>query len=238
MTLPYTRALHPDDYAELEPHVTRLRDFQRKLATLGVPYRKDHEHRDWEYASLLKVLDDLHATGDIQIHDAGSGGSYFPLALKEYGYRNVSVSDSMAYGSIEQNLIEQCLALGITIPMHAVPVENLTRLGQDLFDVTCCVSTIEHVDAGLFLIALENLINVTKPGGLIYLTSDYFRDLAQANQSPYRAIQHTCFTAALVARLPEMADTPIEFVGGMDTTYRGDFVHNYSFITMVLRRLA
>lgn len=236
MMLPaFTKALHPDDYQSpfIRPHFDKLREFQREIDKKGCPKRKDHEHRDWEYASLLAMMEALHLPKSTTIHDTGSGGSFMPLYLASEGY-SVSVSDSMAYGDIEPMLQEQCIKLGLSIPMHKAAVEELTAEKHGQYDLTICVSTIEHVGAELFDEALRGLVRITKPGGLIYLTSDYFQNEEQGEKSPFRSIQHTLFTETLVLDIPSRI--PVNFVGGTDLTYMGDFVWNYSFVRMLLRK--
>lgn len=242
---PYSRALHPDDYQDpwLAPHVEKLAAFERKCSTLGVGYRKDHQHRAWEYANLLAILQDLEIPHDSYVHDSGSGNSYLPLYLKsELGFEHVSVSDSMAYGDIEAQLIDQCLKLGIEIPLYRSSVERLNVEAVDApFDVTICVSTIEHVDPSQYLNALRALIRITKPGGLIYLTSDYFQSVEQADRSIFRGIQHNLFTPEYTNTFidtlrTESARPPVRFIGGTDFTYRGDHVNTYSFVSLVLQK--
>jgi hypothetical protein len=200
--------------------------------------RVDHSHRFWEYANVVLQLRELGVSLDSHIHDAGSGGSFLPLFLKVCkGYRQVSVSDSMAYGDYTPHLIDQCRHLGIEIPLYVAPVERLLSVtGGQAFDVTLCISTIEHVASELFLDALRELALVTKPGGYVMITSDFFSDLEAAELSPFKTIQHTKFTPTLASKIPELSEDLLEFVGEQGFSYRGDFVNNYSFVNMCLRR--
>jgi len=104
----------------------------------------------------------------------------------------------------------------------------------DKFDVTLCISSVEHVhdhDA-----AFREMVRITKPGGYVMITSDYFRDLEHFEQSVSRHLQVTPYRPDYVATLPERFG--LEFVGETDFGYRGDFVHNYSFVNLCMRKRA
>lgn len=235
----YNRALHPDDYDQLQPWTAQVLAFESRLRTHGIPFRKDHEHRTWEYANVLQQLEDLGPRRDpngppIYVLDTGAGGSSLAPLLAERGYR-VIVSDSMAYGDIvDPFIVPQCRALNLHIPVLNEPVEAMPTITDGLIDVTLCISVIEHVGEEVFEQGLRELARVTKPGGLIFITSDFFENRQQADDSPFRSIQHTIFTPEFAALLPQLMGA--EFVGPYDFRYRGDYVHNYSFVNFCLRK--
>lgn len=237
-TLPLNRALHPDDYAheDLQPFVMEVLAFEGRLQRLGAPYRKDHAHRVWEYANVLRQLAVFGYDPGSKVLDTGSGGSYLPPLLATKGY-DVTVSDSMAYGDCTEWVYRQCVALGITLPIVAEPVEALASVPEESFDVALCISTIEHVDRSRYEDAWRELARVTKQHGLLMVTSDYFRDLAAWEASPYRQIQHTAFTEAEIEEFRAAFPT-LEFIGGTDFSYRGDHVNNYSFVNFCLIKRA
>lgn len=229
----YNRSLHVDDYNDLARWVNRLKEFEHHLLHNKIPYRKDHEHREWEYASVLQQLDELHIQLGDRILDTGSGGSYLPIYLAKAGYR-VQVSDSMAYGDIvEYFLIPQCLSLGLEVPVRPDPVESLSY-PNDSFDVSLCISVIEHVSEDRYHQALRELYRVTRPGGYIFITSDFFRDIGHADKSPFREIQHNLMTPESVMNIPSII--PVSYVGEQDFTYKGDWVNGYSFVNMCFQR--
>lgn len=230
---PFNRSFHPDDYKLLRPYVDRMQQFNNTRLD-SVFYRLDHPHRFWEYANVLHQLEQLSVLKTALIHDTGSGGSFFPLFLKvEAGYENVSVSDSMAYGDITPLLVEQCQHLGIDLPLYKMPLEEMVPVvGENAFDVTLCISVIEHVDSSKFYEAADSLRRVTKPGGYVFVTSDFFRDREQWEKSPFKQIQHNIFTPENASEWMEMG---FDSIGGEDFSYRGDYVHNYSFVNFCLR---
>lgn len=233
----YNRALHTDDYAELELGLAYLHAHEKRLQQKSVPYRKDHTHREWEYARILQQLWDLFpdvaTQHQVRILDTGSGASYFPPLLKVLGY-DIAVSDSMDYGDITDWLRQQCFALDITIPLIVAPVQRL-GLEDNKWDVTMCISVIEHLAVEQFQTGLRELWRVTKPGGYLFITSDYFENEERALQSPSLGIQHNRFYPHTAeAMINDAID--VEWVGGVDLTYRGDFVNGHSFVNFVLRK--
>lgn len=232
----YNRALHIDDYNGLAPWVNHLNEFEHYLSQQRVPYRKDHKHREWEYASVLQQLAELAIPKTALVVDTGSGGSYLPPLLARDGWRIV-VADSMDYGDfVDDILIPQCTHLALEIPVLRTPVENMHLTADEAFDVTMCISVIEHLHPSSFEDGLKELKRITKPGGHIFITSDFFRDEEQANKSPYRQIQHTIFTPDVMADIPRRMGYGVSWVGPLNFEYRGDFVHNYSFCNMCLRK--
>lgn len=239
---PYTRSLHPDDYQFL-PHADILRDFERLMSGRGVGHREWHEHRLWEYASIMQQLDELDVPTGASILDVGSGGSFFPPYLATIGgYPHVSLTDSMKYGDVTPDVQAQRSHYSIALPLYDLLVEDMSprfEIGwsgaSDAWDVVMCISTIEHVDADKHDDALRELCRVTKPGGLIFITSDYFRDLEHFEQSVSKHLQFTPYRREFVLDIP--SKIPVEFVGDTDLYYRGDFVHNYSFVNVCLRKM-
>lgn len=234
--LPYNRALHPDDYAHLDlvPYVAEVESFEQRLRLHQVPYRKDHAHRVWEYANVLRQLDELNISPGSSVLDVGSGGSYLPVLLATRGYR-VTASDSMAYGDCTAWMVQQSGVFDVLLPVLVCPVEQIDA-PDGAFDATVCVSVIEHVAPDRVATAWQELARVTRPGGAVMVTSDYFSGMTAWEQSPFRSIQHSPITAD--APLAWMANLglPLTLVGGVDWTYRGDTVYNYSFVNLCFIR--
>lgn len=234
---PYTRSLHPDDYGFL-PHAEMLRVFEQDMFSRYVPHREWHEHRLWEYASVMQQLEGLSVPQDAEMIDIGAGASFFDpyLALR---YPRLCCTDSMKYGDVTQMVTAQRAHYGVGLPLYDLMLEDMSARqdigwggATDKFDVTMCISTIEHVDDHDK--AFRELVRITKPGGHIFITSDYFRDLPHFERSVSRHLQVTPYSKEYVLSLPERF--MVDFVGETDLDYRGDFVHNYSFCNVCLRK--
>lgn len=232
---PYTRSLHPADYDFL-PHSPALRRFEWDMQVRGIPHREWHEHRVWEYASMMQQLEELNVPKTALILDVGSGGSFFPPYLVSQGdYPNVALTDSMKYGDVTVMIAAQRDAYDCQLPLYDLLAEDMSPIPDNFYDVTMCISTIEHVDADKHDDALREIWRITKPGGYIFITSDYFRDMIQFAVSPSRHLQFTAYTKEFVLDLPNKV--PVSFVGETDLDYCGDFIHGaYSFVNICLRK--
>jgi 2-polyprenyl-3-methyl-5-hydroxy-6-metoxy-1,4-benzoquinol methylase len=234
---PYNRSLDPADYDFLTA-VPELRMFQQAMQANHVPHREWHPHRFWEYGSVLQQLTELGVPSDVEIIDVGAGFSFFDpyLALK---YPRLCEVDRFEHENHSWQVQLQRDHFNVALPLYQLSVEDLSPRpdigwdgGHEKFDVTLCISVIEHVhdhDAGM-----RELVRITKPGGYVFITSDYFRDLEHFEQSASRSQQVTAYRKEFVEVLPERFG--LEFVGNIDFDYRGDFVHNYSFCNLCLRK--
>jgi SAM-dependent methyltransferase len=228
---PYNRSLHPDDYDFLKPYTIPLRIFQSDMVKNCVPHRDWHPHRFWEYASILQQLDELGVPRDAEMIDVGSGASFFDPYLAML-YPRLCCTDSMKYGDITPMVEAQRMAYDVVMPLFDLPLEDMSSWPYPVFDVTMCISTIEHVDD--HDAAMRELVRITKPGGYVMITSDYFRDIEQWEASPSRHLQVTPYMQAFVETLPVRFG--LEFVGPTDFAYAGDFVHTYSFVNLCMRK--
>jgi SAM-dependent methyltransferase len=235
---PYTRSLDPEDYHYLHrKYSAPLRAFLNVMMSYGIPHREWHPHRFWEYASILQQLDELQVPPGVQMIDIGSGGSFFPPYLVSVaGYVNLELVDSMKYGDVTDMIAAQRAHYKIALPLHDLSVEAMPSLPSDFYDVVMCISTLEHVETDQHDNALREIGRITKPGGLIFITSDYFRDRTQYEGSTSRSLQLTPYTKEFVLDIPQIINA--NFVGEADLDYRGDFVQNYSFVNICLRKAA
>lgn len=236
---PYTRSLHPDDY-EFLPVAGVLRNFVRSMRAADVPHREWCEHRLWEYASIMQQLIQLHVPTTAEMIDVGAGASFFDpfLALC---YPRLCCTDSMKYGDVTSMVDAQRRAYSVALPLYDLLLEDMSArpaLGwgdvTNKFDVTLCISTIEHVDD--HEAAFWELVRITRPGGYLFITSDYFENTQMWEESPSKYMQITPYTEGFVLALPRKF--PVEFIGDTDLAYRGSFVHNHSFVNICLRKVA
>lgn len=248
--LPFNRTLRLSDYdhPQIRDRVHALRMF-RETSMRGLFFRNDHLHRDWEYAEVLRKLDALwilrlvhddgRSTTDVRVLDTGFGCSYFTQYLKLVGY-DVHASDSEAYGPVREKLIEQCVALGTQIPLIIAPVEDHGMIPDGHFDVSMCISVIEHIERQQFERAWQELSRVTKPGGYVFITSDYFRDHDHWLHSQALGCQHNPFMPERMDAIRALAASAgLRPVGTWDPAwlaYDGDHVNNYSFVTLCFQK--
>lgn len=235
---PYNRSLHGDDYAWLQPYIDPIAAFQRDMVAKDVPHREWHTHRLWEYASVMQQLTELQVPYTAEMIDVGAGASFFDPYLATL-YPRLCCTDTEKYGDYSWMVAKQRAAYGVALPLYNLSLEDMSPRPEigwggatDKFDVTLCISTVEHVDN--HDVAFAELVRITKPGGYIFITSDYFRDAEHFEQSVSRHLQVTPYSESYVLSLPDRF--PVDFVGCADLAYAGDFVHNYSFCNVCLRR--
>lgn len=228
--LPYNRALHPSELAKppLSVHRAAIEWLEGFFRSRHVPWRNDHLYRRWEYANVLRQLAELGCGPHVL--DVGFGGSLLPALLTVHGY-SVTANDSMAHGDCVPWLCLQCEAIGIAVPVSRESVEDLQKISNDRFDAVTCVSVLQHLDADQCVEALREMSRVCKLGGFVFVTTDYFENELQMDLSPFRDIQLTKFTSERIAKLLTTVHS-LRMVGGCALQYRGDFVHNYSFVNL------
>jgi SAM-dependent methyltransferase len=234
---PYNRSLHPDDYAFL-PHAEKVRQFELGMVVRGVPHREWHQHRLWEYGSMMQQLEELGVPSDAELIDVGAGASFFDPYCAQF-YPKLCCTDSMKYGDVTGMVVAQRAAYGVALPLYDLMLEDMgpkPSVGwgdaTNKFDVVMCISTIEHVDDHDR--AMFELKRICKPGGYIMITSDYFHSKEQWETSPSKHLQMTAYDEAFVNKIPSFFG--LEFVGPTDFKYAGDFVHTYSFVNLCLRK--
>lgn len=204
-----SRTLDPSDYSH----------FTEELKVVdGYGIDGQHPHRRWEYALALHAIWRWRERPGIcmeePVYDVGGAGSRFHHMLGEWTCCDVGVIDPAQPGS--------------------GPIEEWVTGGVALADVITCISVIEHVpDLDRFLYHLSTLL---APGGLLVLTMDYWPrcgpDLA-ANHD----LRQRIFCPKLYAQLRNQL-TPLHLstFGGVDPTYHGPHVHDYTFASLVLEK--
>jgi SAM-dependent methyltransferase len=120
-----------------------------------------HPSKRWEYPWALERAP--LAVGS-RVLDVGCGASIFPLFLANSGHRVV--------------------ACDLQVPARPAGCPNLSYLRGDLtalplasgtFDAVFCISVIEHLQPERIATALAELRRVLRPGGLLLLTTDFYR---------------------------------------------------------------
>ena len=208
--IPLTKTLDPADWDDLAPELARVR---------AVGIGAQHDLREWEYSLALRALvthREHYPTppADYLVLDVGGAGSTFSAMVTGPGVA-CKVVDPKINKSIEQVS---------PVPPYA------------LADAVVSISTIEHVKEPLpFLQACHRVL---APGGLLFLTFDYW------NQSgPDTAMFHWMreriynqLTWGLLAA--DCVAMGFQAFGETDVTYHGDHVYDYSFCSLALTKEA
>lgn len=182
------------------------------------------EHRRWEYGIGLALLRQEQAKTVLEV---GGGSSLF-AASAIWMEMDVKVVDPDDYRSMFE---QQSQRIGKTIPFIHQDFFNYPEGEQ--FDAVVCISTIEHVpnDADFFL----KLLRYVKPGGLLYLTTD-FHDSGVALFGGHNRTYNAEMLMSLIALAQE---TGFEILGeAPDYQAFQPLVHGmYTFASLALKRL-
>ncbi len=152
------------DEIESPPFRRVLQRMDELLQRESVSYL--HPGKRWEYpwalerAALPRVA---------RVLDAGCGASIFPIYLAEAGHRVTALDLSVPAG------LDRLHGLHVDY-VHG----NLARLpfADGSFDAVFCISVIEHLGHAGAADALQELRRVTRPGGRVLVTTDYYEDAA------------------------------------------------------------
>jgi SAM-dependent methyltransferase len=229
MTLPtLSKALHPDDYNHLHDEMARIghaRNIFHGLCNF------DHPHRMWEYSIALAALGTRANLVGKRILEVGCGSSLL-AAILAWGGAKVTTSDISDHRGVQEEMGRRALAdVGATLGGNLWFLQaNFSEqaIGGD-YDAVLAISVIEHVEHHRRFFAA--LLSAVAIGGVVVLTTDFSPDGGKKCEGHLRTYSP--------AMLEEMATYP-GFVseGGTDYSNPGNFVYDYNFASLVLRRTA
>lgn len=154
---------------------TRLR---RRAEASGVPTPSLTNERYYEYSWTLRHL---QVRPGMKVLDVGSSDSLTPCLLASRYRAVVYAIDPHESVMVQRTYADWCKLDGAGDAGDSlggrviVEIQNATRLAydDDLFDAATCISTIEHIPDDGDRRALDELVRVVRPGGLIGLTVPY-----------------------------------------------------------------
>lgn len=123
-----------------------------------------HPSKRWEYPWALERA--ALAPGS-RVLDAGCGASIFPIYLAKDGHRVTGLDLRVPHGLDREHGV------------HVDYIEgNLTELPfpDEHFDAVFCISVIEHLGLEGIPRALDELRRVTRRGGRLLITTDYYEN--------------------------------------------------------------
>jgi 2-polyprenyl-3-methyl-5-hydroxy-6-metoxy-1,4-benzoquinol methylase len=170
----FSRTMKEKDYDEMVPEGQVIQDIH---AAIKMWYDAQHKARLWEYALAQKVLKEVF--GDkkgLTVSDHGCGAGYMSPILYWLGHR-VWMYECWTFGNEEAFAMEQMRRVGLhraslggTYEMRNRPLCNLVDADRGV-DAAFCISTLEHI--GEYQKAFRDLLSTVKPGGLVFLTTDF-----------------------------------------------------------------
>ncbi len=136
--------------------------------------------RRWEYVAAIVFSDILLYRRNCRVLEAGAGCSVFSPFLAKHGF-NVDCFDMG--GADDRRARDTRYGVSDKITEHNMDLRHIA-FGNNTFDYVFCISVIEHINAGRFQTdieagdtgdekAIQELARVLKPGGVMFLTTDY-----------------------------------------------------------------
>ena len=173
--------------------------------------------RWWEHAHGLVVLADFLATGPLRVLSIGAHWCHLSEALHLAGHDVLGVDpDPETAEWAEQS----------GLPVEIAHVQDLD-LAPASFDLVVSVSTFEHMPRNGDRRAAEVVARVTKPGGMIYITSEFGVAPVSWNREVVGGRIYDTATACLRVAVPahmQFVDAPV-WTSKNFPDYRGTGAH-------------
>lgn len=174
-----SKVMQQSDYDELK---SEYKEVQEVAELCGGWPAVQHMHRMWEYSLVLRVLrtwlKDYKDKNNIPLVAADIGGGIgFTTPLLLVNKFAVAMYEPWLNGNESAKFWEQVNNYrDKTIPSHAVIEINYGLLSlrdrdRNHYDAVFCISTLEHIRN--YQSAWEDLLSMVKPGGLVFITTDY-----------------------------------------------------------------
>lgn len=172
------------DYDQLQRELARV----DKIAELSGGWPSvQHPHRRWEYALMLQTFQswfamyrwDAARRHSLYIADVGGCVGLTTPLFMAFDHI-VSMYEIWAYGNETNQFWQQVHALRGTLKIERVPTLidrplcGLVDGDRNVYDAAFCISTLEHI--GAYQQAFGDLLSMVRPGGLVFLTTDYAED--------------------------------------------------------------
>lgn len=234
-----TRTMVEKDYENLKEEGAEIIKLQ---GLIQMWYPAQHTHRLWEYALALRALKEVHGNKPrLLCSDHGCGAGFMSPLLYWKGHK-VLMYEPWSMGNEETYMLQQMQNVSVHLPADAMnyyqlrntPLCHMTEEDGGV-DAAFCISTIEHI--GEYERAFKDLLSTVKPGGLVFLTSDFAED--EEDHYMYSHLRAgKMFTAKTYADLISIAkDYQFSLLGGMhELTWGAEnrLVNDYGFASLAL----
>lgn len=205
-----SKTMDPQDFSQLVE--------ERNTVVLhgGDDLAQQHEARVWEYSLALRAFRQWQLTQPpLRIWstlDVGGAGSPLAQLLRGgAGLVTATVCDPHTNGTVEE----------------------LARVSDRTYDAIFSISTIEHVpEEGPFLAALVQLL---APGGLLFLTTDYW-DGEGADTAHFHWDRQRIYNGESWQRVrADLRTLGMQTFGGTDACYHGHQLYgSYTFVSLCM----
>lgn len=228
-----SKSLKDSDYDEVS---TEMNEYAGIAAKLQGSFNQQHPARIWEYTRGMRVVKDYakrhsYDAAPMNMLDVGGGGSIFPQCCIEH-IHFVDIVDMQDTG--KQVEIQNKVMGHDRVKYHNI---DFLKYPELQYDIVVSISTIEHVpDDDAFY---QKLLRACKPGGIVYITCDFFTDSVHPNEPPvYSTWVNRTYTKEKLESMTKCAEKKgFHLYHGMsDWTWDKPHVYNYSFASLILEK--
>lgn len=230
----YTKTVDENDYQYISEIVADLKCVASLLAKYEVRVEIGHPHRFWEYGMAVsaaeKVLGNLKGA---KVLDVGAGASLLGPALSWTYEAQVSEAEP------DFNFYPGRCFANAFLKTNSMPEirwfnQGVGELPEEKFDAVFCISVLEHCAPHVENRAWKNLASRVRPGGLLFVTVDCMPRRTGAYTFD-NLRQQNFVVEDIQARTKTLLDE-FEFIGTPDWTYRPNYVFDYSFLSVGMRK--
>ena len=219
-----SRTMRWSDYQELHWESNYV-DIVQQMA--GPRHSHQHQHRQWEYAMMLHAYGrwfwDHGRSGRLMVGDFGCGVGLSPSIMMSIG-NHVTCYEPWVRGNEEKFQLD---ALAST----------QRKLDHERYDVALCISTLGHISE--YQQAWIDLLKTVRPGGLVFITTDFAEDEEDHYQLAYLRAGKM-FTSKTYSELMDVAyDMGFTLHNGdMDYSWSEEnrLVNDYGFASLAMVR--
>lgn len=216
----YSKTISDTD--NIRKYVNMTNDIIKSFVNNRIEHYFQHPQRHWEYGMSMKAIQSIKKES-LEIMDVGGAGSVFaPTIVSKLGHKVIQVDPA---GHSEWVNKQEAL-LGIELPY--IQKDLFEYQTTDTFDVVTAISVIEHVDDHINFI--KRLSKFVRHNGLLIITTD-FHPTGTARLPWHIRTYNEDSILSLKDSLPGF----YFLGGGYDYNYTMDYVHNYTFASLILK---
>lgn len=197
--------------------------------------------KNWDHYLLHKIVSSQDR--EIRIIDLGCGEAHTLKLLYSLGFENIHGLDFRISWRVRvTQLVRSWREKALSLPFRLYSGDiTRTPFRNHSYDLAVCVSTIEHgVNIKAFL---QEVSRILKPGGLLFITTDYWEEELQTNDSakafglPWKVFSRNdielLIGLARASGLVLYQDTPIPACSEKTVIWQNS---NYTFISLLFRK--
>lgn len=226
----YCKTLDEQDYGVIT-EIQHAQNINNMLISRGAAHRFEHPHRAWEYGIVLHALRENN-TDDVL--DVGGGGSAFAPMCAWLDMEVVQVDPGDCAAWVERQNIE----LGLNVRYKQLDFyefkhsSNVNNRRQTKWDAVTCISTLEHIPTDVLF--FKKLLTHVRKNGLVAITVDFHplgEQMLGGHLRTYREVD-------LVPFIMAADEAGFDLFGkDMDYVWRGPAVNDYTFASLIMKRV-